>query len=287
MSRLKAKEKSVAVNVNHHHNEERKQPIISSTATSTPPVATASSVLDVSIDSTLAANLVSIAAAAGHALPGQNPPDDPLTGTIDPAIGLDARNRRAFIDVDEEEADKRLRQALESHNHHQLQQQENRPSQLASSSSTSISTVGPDGQPVDVKKACPFCGKTFSHPGSLGRHLDLKRGGRLHPAEQIDIIRGDVKRRGDPEEIKARRAKRARLYNSRDDVKERAKVRRKAKEKSDRAKAIARKKFIQRIGVPSLPPHPSFAYVVLYSYHHLNGHMILLPNKHTINSKRH
>lgn len=114
------------------------------------------------------------------------------------------------------------------------------------------------------KKSCQFCKKTFSHPGSLGRHLDLKRGTRLHPAAEIDLIRADVKRRGDAVEIKSRRAKRARVYNAREDVKERARRRRKSKERGDRAHATARQNFIERIGLPSLPPHPSFAYVVLY-----------------------
>lgn len=115
-----------------------------------------------------------------------------------------------------------------------------------------------------LRKSCQFCGKSFSHRGSLGRHLDLKRGTRLHPAAEIDIIRADVKRRGDQVEIKSRRAKRARLYNSREDVKIRARNRRKSKELSDRAHSLARENFIKRIGLPSLPPHPSFAYVVLY-----------------------
>lgn len=114
------------------------------------------------------------------------------------------------------------------------------------------------------KKSCQFCGKIFSHPGSLGRHLDLKRGTRLHPASEIDLIRADVKRRGDAVEIKTRRAKRAKVYNSREDVKERARIRRKLKERGDRAHAAASRNFIKRIGLPSLPPHPSFAYVVLY-----------------------
>lgn len=115
-----------------------------------------------------------------------------------------------------------------------------------------------------LRKSCQFCGKVFTHRGSLGRHLDLKRGTRLHPAAEIDIIRADVKRRGDQVEIKSRRAKRAKLYNSREDVKIRARLRRKSKELSDRAYASARENFIKRIGLPSLPPHPSFAYVVLY-----------------------
>lgn len=117
---------------------------------------------------------------------------------------------------------------------------------------------------LKAKRACQFCGKTFSHPGSLGRHLDLKRGTRLHPADQVALIRADVKRRGDAVEIKSRRAKRAKMYNSREDVKERARARRRERERMDRARGVARQRFIERIGMPSLPAHPSFAYVVLY-----------------------
>lgn len=121
-------------------------------------------------------------------------------------------------------------------------------------------------KPKDPKfqKECQFCGHVFTHPGSLGRHLDLKRGTRLHPAEQIDLIRSDVKRRGDIVEIKARRAKRAREYNSREDVRQRARARRKIKDRVHKSQEQARQNFIERIGMPSLPPHPSFAYVVLY-----------------------
>ncbi|ODQ65883.1 hypothetical protein NADFUDRAFT_51162 [Nadsonia fulvescens var. elongata DSM 6958] len=117
---------------------------------------------------------------------------------------------------------------------------------------------------ADPKKMCQFCGKIFSHPGSLGRHLDMKRGSRLHPAEQVDLIRGDVKRRGDVVEIRARRAKRAKVYNARLDVKERARLRRKQKDRHYKASVEANKKFIGRLGMPSLPTHPTFAYMVLY-----------------------
>jgi hypothetical protein len=78
------------------------------------------------------------------------------------------------------------------------------------------------------------------------------------------MIRGDVKRRGDVEEIKARRAKRAKLYNSREDVKMRARLRRKMKERSDHAKEEARVNFINRLGFPTLPEHANFAFYVLY-----------------------
>jgi hypothetical protein len=121
-----------------------------------------------------------------------------------------------------------------------------------------------NGVEIDPKKSCPFCGRTFSHPGSLGRHLDLKRGTRLHPAARVDQIRGNVKRRGDAAEIKQRRAQRAKLYNAREDVKRRAKLRRKEKERGDKANAEARLRFIQQLGFPNLPLHASFAFFVLY-----------------------
>lgn len=127
-----------------------------------------------------------------------------------------------------------------------------------------VPTTLPTGETIDLRKTCPFCLRSFSHPGSLGRHLDLKRGTRLHPAPKVDLIRRDVKRRGDVVEIKTRRAQRAKEYNSREDVKERAKARRRAKERSDRARELARTHFINRLSAPSLPPHPSFALVVLY-----------------------
>lgn len=214
--------------------------------------------------------------------------DDNLA--IDPAIGL-TRN-----DVDEDDTQtgnddlqhQRLRQVLQQHNEQSAAERHHASeffvqdkhgetfealahSSMAGDSTATTATppagaptVGPNGEPIDPKKTCPFCGRTFSHPGSLGRHLDLKRGTRLHPAPRVDMIRGDVKRRGDAVEIRARRARRAKMYNAREDVKQRARMRRKAKERSDRARDIARSRFIQRIGQPVLPPHPSFAYLVLY-----------------------
>ncbi|KGK36972.1 hypothetical protein BOH78_0995 [Pichia kudriavzevii] len=53
----------------------------------------------------------------------------------------------------------------------------------------------------DSKKVCKFCGKTFQQTGSLGRHLDHQKGNELHPAEEVEKIRGNVARRGNPEEI--------------------------------------------------------------------------------------
>lgn len=117
---------------------------------------------------------------------------------------------------------------------------------------------------IRCRETCQFCGHVFTHPGSLGRHLDLKRGTRLHPADQIDLIRKNVKRRGDVVEVKARRAKRARMYNSREDVRERSRLRRKRRDREEKARIKAKEAFIESIGKPTLPPHPSFAYLVLF-----------------------
>lgn len=117
---------------------------------------------------------------------------------------------------------------------------------------------------ADPKKMCPFCQRTFSHPGSMGRHLDLKKGTRLHPADLIERIRADVKRRGDAEKVKQRRRVRARKYNAREDVKERSKVKRRTREKIARAKRVALTTFVNTLGKPQLQPHPSFPRLVLY-----------------------
>ncbi|GMF59718.1 unnamed protein product [[Candida] boidinii] len=66
----------------------------------------------------------------------------------------------------------------------------------------------PEG--LDPKKWCQFCGKSFKFPGSLGRHLDLRKGSYQHPQEEIEKLRANVARRGDAEVVKERRAKRAR-----------------------------------------------------------------------------
>ncbi|KAK9463513.1 uncharacterized protein V1516DRAFT_667979 [Lipomyces oligophaga] len=155
------------------------------------------------------------------------------------------------------------------HHHHQhhlnLATASVAAAQAAAVIDPSIGLGAPPGhEELDPKKTCIFCRKTFSHPGSLGRHLDLKRGTRLHPAEAVDQLRGDVKRRGDIVEIKARRARRAKEYNARDEVKERAKMRRKEKERSMRSREEAKLNFLNRLGMPALPPHPSFPYMVLY-----------------------
>ncbi|ODQ77389.1 hypothetical protein BABINDRAFT_163635 [Babjeviella inositovora NRRL Y-12698] len=117
---------------------------------------------------------------------------------------------------------------------------------------------------VDPKKMCPFCGRTFSHPGSLGRHMDLKKGTRLHPADEIERLRGNVKRRGDKVEIQNRRRLRTKEYNSRQDVRERNRVRRRLKDRSNRARNISQKIFLNRLGNPTFSINPTFARFVVY-----------------------
>ena len=120
----------------------------------------------------------------------------------------------------------------------------------------------PEG--VDPRKICPFCQKTFSHPGSMGRHLDLKKGSKDHPSSVIEQMRSQVKRRGDAELIKERRKLRARRYNARDDVKQRKRLNRKSVERVQRAKYREIRKFFDRLGKPQLEDNPTFPRLVLY-----------------------
>ncbi|KAH3666634.1 hypothetical protein WICMUC_005561 [Wickerhamomyces mucosus] len=118
---------------------------------------------------------------------------------------------------------------------------------------------------INSKKECPFCFKTFNHPGSLGRHLDLKKGTNLHPIDIITKLRSNVKRRGDIVKIKERRKLRSKRYNSQKFVKERLKLQRQIRDKFNRAKRISLNKFIeQKLNKPKLQPHPSFPRIVLY-----------------------
>ncbi|KAH3664151.1 hypothetical protein OGAPHI_004865 [Ogataea philodendri] len=117
---------------------------------------------------------------------------------------------------------------------------------------------------VDPKKMCRFCGKTFAHPGSLGRHLDNRKGSPMHPADQIEKIRSNVARRGNPEEVKARRAERARIYNRREYVKLRNRERRRTQSKIYRVKENTQLQFYKGLSTPTLAPHPSFPRMVLF-----------------------
>ena len=114
------------------------------------------------------------------------------------------------------------------------------------------------------KRECRFCGKTFQHAGSLGRHLDNQKGNELHPLEEVEKIRSNVARRGDQEAIKARRLQRSKEYNRREYVKEKNRLRRKFTSKLSRVKESYQMKFYRRINHPTLPTHPSFPRMVLF-----------------------
>lgn len=117
----------------------------------------------------------------------------------------------------------------------------------------------------DSKKVCKFCGKTFQQTGSLGRHLDHQKGNELHPAEEVEKIRGNVARRGNPEEVRLRRQKKAKEYNRRDYVKEKNRLRRRrATCKFNREKEAQQMAFYKNISYPTLPSHPSFPRMVLF-----------------------
>ncbi|OWB70834.1 hypothetical protein B5S31_g515 [[Candida] boidinii] len=120
----------------------------------------------------------------------------------------------------------------------------------------------PEG--LDSKKWCQFCGKSFKFPGSLGRHLDLRKGSYQHPQEEIEKLRANVARRGDAEVVKERRAKRAREYNRRDYVKEKNRQRRKLQSKAYREKENSLLNFLKNLSTPVLPSHPSFPRMVLF-----------------------
>jgi hypothetical protein len=152
---------------------------------------------------------------------------------------------------------------------HQKDQPKQKTTQIpASFSSDSVRFDVPGIPPIpegaDPKKTCPFCQRSFSHPGSMGRHLDLKKGTKSHPAEIIEKMRADVKRRGDADKVKERRRIRARKYNAREDVRERTRVQRRERERVQRAKRREIKKFFEKMGRPHLQPHPTFPRLVLY-----------------------
>ncbi|GMF04347.1 unnamed protein product [[Candida] boidinii] len=120
----------------------------------------------------------------------------------------------------------------------------------------------PEG--LDPKKWCQFCGKSFKFPGSLGRHLDLRKGSYQHPQGEIEKLRANVARRGDAEVVKERRAKRAREYNRRDYVKEKNRQRRKLQSRAYREKEKSLLNFLKNLSTPVLPSHPSFPRMVLF-----------------------
>ncbi|VEU19730.1 DEKNAAC100508 [Brettanomyces naardenensis] len=117
---------------------------------------------------------------------------------------------------------------------------------------------------VDPKKMCRFCGRTFAYPGSLGRHLDLRKGAPKHPASIIEKLRAHVARRGNEVEVKTRRKLRAKEYNRREYVRAKNRERRRLTNKVYRARDIAQMKFYRSIGTPVLDEDASFPRIVLF-----------------------
>ena len=121
----------------------------------------------------------------------------------------------------------------------------------------------------DPKKYCKFCKKHFSHQGSYGRHLDLKKGDQLHPVEEIAKIRSKVIRRNgflDNERIEARKSKKkvaSRIYNKRESVKEKNKIRRKLRDREIKAKLLTNEWYLNQLGNGSMKHGlPTFAKIV-------------------------
>ena len=121
----------------------------------------------------------------------------------------------------------------------------------------------------DPKRYCKFCKKHFSHQGSYGRHLDLKKGDELHPVEEIAKIRSKVIRRNgflDNERIEARKSKKkvaSRIYNKRENVKEKNKIRRKLRDREIKAKLLTNEWYLNQLGNGSTNHGlPTFAKIV-------------------------
>jgi len=117
---------------------------------------------------------------------------------------------------------------------------------------------------VENKKMCRFCGKTFAHSGSLGRHLDLFKGKKDHPFSLIAKIRANVARRGNLEIVKARRREKAKIYNRRDYVKAKNRARRRIMSKVYRIKESTEMQFYKSVNSPELGKSPSFPRLFLF-----------------------
>lgn len=101
---------------------------------------------------------------------------------------------------------------------------------------------------------CGFCGRQFSRKGTYGRHLDSKKGDSSHPAHEVEALRASVVRRGqkreevalekksgpekldiglmpkNPGKVKKSKNEVSRMYNSKESVKEKNKLRRKERD---------------------------------------------------------
>lgn len=111
---------------------------------------------------------------------------------------------------------------------------------------------------------CVFCDRSFSTKGTYGRHLDLKRGDALHPDADVEQLRKGVVRRGEKDnepKVKKRKSEVSKRYNSKVDVKERNKLRRKERDLRIKARLNACEWYFDHIEPPVLEL-TSFAYAV-------------------------
>lgn len=136
---------------------------------------------------------------------------------------------------------------------------------------------------IDPKSMCRFCGKTFAHPGSLGRHLDDRKGIPPHTASIISKIRAKVSRRGNNAAIRARRKQKAHEYNQRDYVKAKNRKRRRVTGKVSRVKEASQLKFYRALNTPKLDEDETFPGLVLF-FLPTALWPVDLPNSDTLNS---
>lgn len=107
-------------------------------------------------------------------------------------------------------------------------------------------------------KHCIFCGSDFQQPGSLGRHLDRKKGDNLHPSDKIDLLRQNVTRRKKPsssdddlvKQVNKRIKKQeiAKKYNLKDEVREKNKIRRKMRDRQIKSRLSVLEDFQNQFG---------------------------------------
>lgn len=102
---------------------------------------------------------------------------------------------------------------------------------------------------------CQFCEKSFASKSTYGRHLDSKRADPLHPDSEVDAIRKNVVRRGENRQVssdrqlvsKTTRQKVSRTYNSKQEVKEKNKRRRKERDVGIKAMLHAHNWYLSKL----------------------------------------
>lgn len=113
------------------------------------------------------------------------------------------------------------------------------------------------------KRVCVYCKKQFSHQGSYGRHLDLKKGDSLHPLDEINAFRSKVIRRGNSSFKKQSKSKKPNIIlNDEIGKEEKNKIRRKLRDRRIKAKLFSIDWIINRFGHTKLSESDNFAKMV-------------------------